>query len=224
MKLTKEQIVDLFHFTERHYVEHYDVQIEIVDHLASAIETKLSNNPETSFDKALDEVYSSFGVMGLSGFIDTMTDKVTSQRRKYLFKEFKSYFTVPRIFLTAVFMIVLGLFFQEIESSEVKYYFIIPVLVMTLFNLVDFIRKGRRFNRKFIVWRQLSLLSLTGILIQLPNVLMGKGSFIVQAEYYKETMAVVTALIIVLYFSEWSVIQKVYLKIEQEYPEAFKKN
>ncbi|MFT5885277.1 MAG: hypothetical protein ACI9IP_001737 [Arcticibacterium sp.] len=174
--------------------------------MASAIETKLSNNLETSFDKALDEVYSSFGPMGLSGFKDTMTAKVTSQRRKYLLKEFKFYFTVPRIFLTAIFMIVLGLFFQEIESSEVKYYFIIPVLGMTLFNLVDFIRKGREFNRKFIVWGQLSLPSLTGILIQLPNVLMGEGSLIVQAEYCKESMAVVTALIIVLYFSEWAVI------------------
>ena len=38
MKLTEEQIQQLYKFTRQHYVEHYDVQTELVDHLANDIE------------------------------------------------------------------------------------------------------------------------------------------------------------------------------------------
>jgi len=38
MKLTKNQIDELYKFTRKHYVYHYDVQSELVDHLANDIE------------------------------------------------------------------------------------------------------------------------------------------------------------------------------------------
>ena len=38
MELTEEQIHELYKFTKKHYVEHYDVQTELVDHLANDIE------------------------------------------------------------------------------------------------------------------------------------------------------------------------------------------
>lgn len=37
-QLTEEQIADLFLFCEENGVRYYEVQIELVDHLASAIE------------------------------------------------------------------------------------------------------------------------------------------------------------------------------------------
>ena len=38
MKLSAEQIERLYQFTRQHYVEYYDLQTELVDHLANAIE------------------------------------------------------------------------------------------------------------------------------------------------------------------------------------------
>ncbi|WP_320240732.1 hypothetical protein [Tenacibaculum sp. 1B UA] len=38
MKLTDQHIEQLYKFTRQHYVEHYDVQTELVDHLANDIE------------------------------------------------------------------------------------------------------------------------------------------------------------------------------------------
>ena len=40
--LTDEQIAALFAFCEKHLVRHYDLQVELVDHLANAIETKMA--------------------------------------------------------------------------------------------------------------------------------------------------------------------------------------
>ncbi len=36
-KLSENQIQQLYKFTEQHYVEWYDVQTELVDHLANGI-------------------------------------------------------------------------------------------------------------------------------------------------------------------------------------------
>ena len=52
MKLTDTQIQDLYTFTRKHYVEYYDVQTELVDHLANDIEATWKENPEVIFRKS----------------------------------------------------------------------------------------------------------------------------------------------------------------------------
>jgi hypothetical protein len=59
--LTKEQIDHLFDFCEAQGVKYYDVQVELVDHLANAIEKELAEHPDWPFQKALDVVFVSFG-------------------------------------------------------------------------------------------------------------------------------------------------------------------
>ncbi len=59
--LTKEQIDYLFDFCQANGVVCYDVQVELVDHLANAIEKEVAEHPDWSFQKALDVVFVSFG-------------------------------------------------------------------------------------------------------------------------------------------------------------------
>src|SRR5450432_1818332 len=59
--LTKEQIGWLFQFCQEQGVKHYDVQVELVDHLANAIEKDLQEHPGGDFQHALDTVFASFG-------------------------------------------------------------------------------------------------------------------------------------------------------------------
>ena len=41
MQLTPAQIQKLYAFTIKHYVVHYDLQTELVDHLANGIEEQI---------------------------------------------------------------------------------------------------------------------------------------------------------------------------------------
>ena len=59
--LTKEQIDYLFDFCKVNGVKPYDVQVELVDHLANGIEKELAEHPDWSFQQALDVVFVSFG-------------------------------------------------------------------------------------------------------------------------------------------------------------------
>jgi hypothetical protein len=65
-QLTEAQIESLHMFCEFHGVKYYDVQVELVDHLASAIENRWENEPNIGFEQALNDVYSAFGVGGFS--------------------------------------------------------------------------------------------------------------------------------------------------------------
>jgi hypothetical protein len=109
-ELNDEQINELFSFCKKHYVHHYDVQVELVDHLANAIEEKINANPNLSFEKALDEVYKTFGYKGFAGIVEAKTIAIEKQYRKLRYKLFFAYFTWPKaIFTLMLFLSLLSL-------------------------------------------------------------------------------------------------------------------
>ncbi len=104
--LTHEQIAELYKYCERKKVLYYDIQIEIVDHMASAIEEKLKNNPDLSFKQALDEVHFSFGSFGLQEIVEAKTSAMRKQYGKIRRQLLRSYFTFPKIAFTFLLIVV----------------------------------------------------------------------------------------------------------------------
>ena len=79
MKLTAEQIQQLYKFTRQHYVEHYDMQTELVDHLANDIEQIWQEQPKLSFEQARDMSFKKFGVFG---FMDVVGERAKVLNKK----------------------------------------------------------------------------------------------------------------------------------------------
>ncbi len=77
MQLSKDQIDQLFAFTKRKMVHWYDLQVELVDHLAERIEEEMNADPKLSFDAALAKVYAGFGIFGFA--------KIVQERSKSLY-------------------------------------------------------------------------------------------------------------------------------------------
>lgn len=88
MDLTNAEIEKLFIFTSRKYVRYIDVQIELVDHLASAIEERKIEDSRLGFDEALQKVYSEFPISGFSNLINEKTKSLNI----FWLKKLKSYF------------------------------------------------------------------------------------------------------------------------------------
>ncbi len=80
MKLTENQIEELYKFTRKHYVDHYDVQTELVDHLANDIEEIWEENPNLSFEQARDKSFKKFGIFG---FMDVVEAKQKQMNKRY---------------------------------------------------------------------------------------------------------------------------------------------
>ena len=62
MKISQIQIQNLYTFTRKHYVEYYDLQTELVDHLANDIEAMWKEQPQLSFEEAKTKAFKKFGV------------------------------------------------------------------------------------------------------------------------------------------------------------------
>jgi len=113
-KLTSEQIDNLFELCDYYHISYYDIQIELVDHMASAIETLWATNPELPFEEAAFMVGEQLG--GKSGFISFRETKAKELRRKYSrmqWKYIEEFFQLPKIILTLVMTFILYFIFQH---------------------------------------------------------------------------------------------------------------
>ena len=115
-KLTAEQIEELHEFCYFRSVWHYDVQVEIVDHLASAIEKLWETNPTLPFDEAMYLVGEQFG--GDLGFATIKQEKEKALRKKYrylLWQFVADYYKFPKMMITLLltFTSYTALYFSE---------------------------------------------------------------------------------------------------------------
>ena len=101
MKLTETQIRNLFLFTEKKYVRYYDLQVELVDHLAIRIEEEMSANNKMSFEQALEKVYRDFGIFGFAKVVQEKEEQFVRMGRRLLLKELLHFFRWPEISLVA---------------------------------------------------------------------------------------------------------------------------
>lgn len=98
--LKKSQVAQLFRLCSLNFVNEYDVQIEIVDHLASDIENQWAGNPELNFKQALKNAVEKFGN---DGFYEMKLAKVKSLEKKYnrlLWNFFIRFYSWPKIVFT----------------------------------------------------------------------------------------------------------------------------
>ena len=147
MKLTPEQIDRLYQFTRQHYVEYYDLQTELVDHLANAIEAQWQENPKISFEDALQKEFKKFGVFG---FMDVVEKRQAALNRKYngiIWNHFKAFFTIPKIILTTT-LVGLTYFFLNISlyKADVVLVAFGIIILSFYFFIMYFANKNKKAN------------------------------------------------------------------------------
>jgi len=117
MKLSEEQIQELYNFTRRRLVEHYDLQTELVDHLANGIEQQWEENKEIPFKEALKNEFKKFGNFGFRGVLKARKKTMNKKYNRLILNEFKTYFLWPRIAMVLTLTIALFGFLQVLPSS-----------------------------------------------------------------------------------------------------------
>ena len=132
-KLTNQEIEQLFNFTRQHYVEHYDVQVELVDHLANAIEAQWNENPNISFDNALQTEFKKFGIFGFTGLVEQKQNELQKHYNKMLWNEVLKFVSIPKVILTTVLYI--GIFFFLKKMGSLGETVLLSLLVLSFFYI-----------------------------------------------------------------------------------------
>jgi len=137
MKLTEAQIQELYKFTRKHYVYFYDVQSELVDHLANDIEDIWQAQPNLSFQDARDTSFKKFGIFGFMDVIEAKQKQMNKRYGKILWRFFKEWFTLPKVVVTiSLFLAIFS--FLKITYSE---YLLLGVLFILV--TVDLIKQSK---------------------------------------------------------------------------------
>ena len=146
--LTDNQIETLYRFCKRHYIHFYEVQAELVDHLAAAIEARMEADPGLGFERALAQAYDAFGgYKGLQAVQREKEKQVRKQNWKLKKHLFLDYFKLPMLAFTAM---IFALSFAILTYGPVTW---LQVLVPTFIfgfwisELVRTIPLQRRMNR-----------------------------------------------------------------------------
>lgn len=164
MKITKEHIEKLYKFTRAHYVEHYDLQTELVDHLANGIEKRWERDSSLSFDDALNAEFKEFGIFGFSDIIDIHTSAMSKRYLKIIFRFMREYIKLPKIIGTICGVLLLFYFIRYVSYSEwvlgVAYFgFFLYLLILTYHEKKKYNEKTKKTGKR---WKLEEMIYNTG--------------------------------------------------------------
>ncbi len=145
MKLSNSNINQLFDFTRQHYVYHYDVQSELVDHLANDIEHIWTECPDLTFEQARDRSFKKFGVFGFMEVVEAKQKQMNKRYWKFIWRYFTEWFTIPKIVITlSIFLSILFLLKLNFFGYEV----IGIMLIMAIIDIVKQFKTRREHQKK----------------------------------------------------------------------------
>jgi len=228
MKLTENQIDELYKFTREHYVYFYDVQSELVDHLANDIEEIWIGKPKLSFENARDTSFKKFGIFGFMDVIEAKQKQMNKRYWKIILRFAKEWFTVPKIVITiSVFFI----FFMLLQIQYSEYIFLVTLLILITLEMriVYFVRKQHKKKeaKKEKIFLLESMIGdtkngFTGFtFINLFNIVnLTSFDFSSLTIYWVLIISVVlTLLCILFYVSNYIIPQKAEELLHETYPE-----
>lgn len=155
MKLTAQQIDQLYTFSRQHYVEWYDLQSELVDHLANAIETQWQENPKLNFDEVLNKEFQKFGVFWFMEVVEEKQKFLDKKYRKLIWEFYKEFFRLPKIILTIALIYGLNTvvnFFENPKDVFLGVYFFTLIFAFVLFlkTRKQLKQKEKRTGKKWL--------------------------------------------------------------------------
>lgn len=225
MKLNIEQIQKLYIFTRQHYVEYYDLQTELVDHLANSIEQQWQENPKLSFDYVLQLEFKKFGVFGFMEVVEKRQAYLTKKYNKIVLKNLGAFFTIPKIigtiFSIALVFILLKFLQKDIPLLQITFailtlIFFIGIIIISRKTKKQTQLSGKKWMFKEIIFGYSSMTGLINLPIQFALHLKGEN-------YNIWFLLLVSFLIIILALVEYIVLilipSKSELYLKETYPE-----
>jgi hypothetical protein len=222
--LTKEQIDYLFDFCKAQGVKYYDVQVELVDHLANAIEKELAQHSDWSFQKALDVVFASFGYVNFKPLVREKQKAIQAYCWRLWGAFFKEQLRRPAMW--AVFgLFLLGYRILSMRYQDLSFNICITSGILIVFVLFagNYRLKGleKRKGKSFLVTNPTGLLALLAYL----NIAIGYAKLRIPGHvtwlniFLAGTLNFAYFLLCVAYYRTVKQVEK---EVKRDYPDIFK--
>jgi hypothetical protein len=218
--LNEGELASLHSFVKSKYVEYYDQQVELVDHLASEIERIWETDKTVSFETALNQVYTRFGIHGFTNITQQRRKTIRQSENALTWKEFKLFFQIPRIGVSVIMLVFILVLSSQISSlSFVVVNGVFSVLMVSV-ELYNRYRYKPTIQFKISAWQFSSSGMLRSNVILPPYlyVFIRPGIIDIESPYI---IPVVAFLCWILFLSSSIAFKKTMQKQHEMYPEAF---
>ncbi|WP_218597962.1 hypothetical protein [Polaribacter sp. NJDZ03] len=228
MKLSEDHIDELYKFTQKHYVYYYDVQTELVDHLANDIEEIWEENSNLTFEEARNVSFKKFGIFGFLDVVESRQKAMNKRYWKIILRFAKEWFTVPKIIITfSVFL----LFFSLLQIKFSEYIFLATLLILITLEAITSYKVRKKHKEKEVKKEKIFLLeemlgttknTYTGFtFVNLFNIAnLTRFDFSHLNIYWIFAISIVlTLLCILFYVSNYILPQKSEELLQENYPE-----
>lgn len=109
--------------------KYYDVQAELIDHFATAIEKYQKENPELTFKEAFKKAHQNFGgKLGIWKYLDGVESDVRKKTNRMLFSLMLKFLYWPYILLTALIVVGWHFFFLSVDVDPDYLYFLTIII------------------------------------------------------------------------------------------------
>ncbi len=142
-KISPDQLEALHAFIKKHYVEYYDLQNELADHLANAIEERWAATPGLSFDDALQQEFKKFGVFGFMQIVEDRQIILGKKYNRILWGYFRQFLRLPRIVLSLLLVVIV----YKLISYNILIYSVLIVLLLVCSGY-KFIAQNNAYRKK----------------------------------------------------------------------------
>jgi len=202
MNLNQEQLHQIKHLIAKRGFTEVDIQMEILDHVASSVEDKMEENPLLSFDAAVSETHRSFGIMGFSDFANGIANSIHAKYRRLFWRFFFSAFGYK--YVLQLCFSIFGIYkMQDLITANVFYIFLVIGLLCVFGISVFFVIKPTIY-KKFASFKSgTSFLPLLGCILFLTNFAMND----IPVEYtifslnVQQLIVSLSIILFVLYFN-----------------------
>jgi len=224
--LNEEQVEGLFKFTKDHFVEYYDLQTELVDHLASDIEAIWKENPTLCYEDARNKAFKKFGIYGFGDVILKREHAINKRYYKYILKELKQWFTLPKFMVTLVLFITFYSVFSLNYKFNFTYLFYGILIIWSFYKLFvlhrSFKKRTKISNKKWmlehVIFKQAGGVGLV-VISQVINILNFSGNLADTPYIVVITAVLFTFLFLLNYISLELLPNKAEILLKETYPE-----
>lgn len=221
-KLTAQHIELLYNFVQNNGVPYYDLQTELVDHLANDIESQWEYNQNPDFEMALKAAYSGFSKDGFPYLVKLRKEALGKRYAKLVTKGFIAFFTPPAIIATiALFFAWYYLFKFDKQIFGMVFAAMQGAIFLRVFYQRNKIKKkaaasGRKWLFEEIIHNSVFVLAYMGFAYQVTQFCFMKYT----PDYITYALpVVVTLLTLNNYIGVFMIPKKADAYLKQTYPE-----
>lgn len=156
MSMNQTQIDTISRFIHSRGFKTIEVEMEILDHMASAVEQQLAKKPDMDINKAITAAHRSFGPLGFSVLEDSIAHSLSQRIWHTFISKLREQFSTAQVFVnlaTALLLFLVLNSFKFIVSAD-----FLNIAIITTVALIAFI--PLIYHRKaFKKWKKNSMLT-----------------------------------------------------------------